>query len=100
MGLRHQDNRRIGAVQGGSNGASKALDNRCVIRTEDDLVATWSGSARRFGQSEAAAHESPAREDGVDRRQKVSRGRHLLNVTMRAQTERQAYDVRMRTPGS
>ena len=98
--LRHQDNRGIGGVQGGSNTASKALDNSGVIRTEEDLVTTWSGSIGRFGKRETATHESLAREYGVDRGQQVSRGRYLLNVTMGAQTERRVVRCATRTPGS
>ena len=73
--LRHQGNRCIGGVQGGSNEASKAIDNSCVIRTEENLVTTWSGSIGRFGKRDTTTHESLAIEYGVDRWQQVSSGR-------------------------
>ena len=38
---RRQDDRGIAGVQGGGNKARKAIDNRCVIRTEENLVTTW-----------------------------------------------------------
>ena len=58
--LRHQDNRCIGGVQGGSNIASKAIDNSCAIRTEKNLVTTWSGSIGRFGKRDTPTQESLA----------------------------------------
>ena len=36
--FRHQGDRGIGGVQGGGDEASEAIDNRCVIRTEENLV--------------------------------------------------------------
>jgi len=75
MRLRHQGDRGIGVVQGRTNEARKAIDNSRVIRTEQNLVTTWSGSIGRVGKRETAAHESLATEDGVDRRQQVSSGR-------------------------
>ena len=92
--LRHQDDRGIGGVQGGSHIASQAIDDRFVIRTEENLVTTWSGSFGRFGKREAATHESLAGEHGVDRGQQVARGRYLLNVTIGAQAERLSDDLR------
>ena len=67
---------------------------RGVIRTEDNLVTTGRGSIGRFGQRDTAAHESPAAEDGVDRRQQVGPGRYLVNVAVGAQTERLSDDIR------
>ena len=49
VSLRHQDDRCIGGVQGGSDIASKAIDDGGVVRTEENLVTTWSGSIGRFG---------------------------------------------------
>jgi hypothetical protein len=82
--LRHQDDRCIGGVQSGSNTASKAIDNSCVIRTEENLVTAWTGTIGRFGKRETATHESLARAYGVDRGQQVGRGGYLLNVTIGA----------------
>jgi len=65
--LRHQEDRGIGGVQGGSHKANKAIDNRGVIRTEQNLVTTRRGSSGSFGKGETATHESLAHEDGVDR---------------------------------
>ena len=65
--LSHQGNRSVGRVQGVSNTASGAVDNSCVIRTEENLVTTWSGSIGGFGKRDTATHESLAREHGVDR---------------------------------
>ena len=74
MRLRHQEDRGIGGVQGGSHEASKAIDNRGVIRTEQNLVTTQRGSIGRFDRRETATHESLTHENGVDRRQQVGRG--------------------------
>jgi len=92
--LRHQGDRCIGGVQGGSSKASKAIDNRRVIRTEQNLVTTRRGSLGRFGKRETATYESLAREYGVDSGQQVSCGRYLLNVAICAQTECLSHDVR------
>jgi hypothetical protein len=92
--LGDQEDRCIAGVQGNSNRASEAIDNSCVIRTEENLVTTWSGSIGRLGKRETATHESLTIEYGVDRGQQVSPGRQLLNVTMGAQTERLSYDIR------
>ena len=91
---RHQEDRGIGGVEGGSNKANKAIDNRGVICTEQNLVTTRRGSIGRFGKRETATHESLAHENGVDRGQQVSRGGYLLNVAMGAQTQRLSYDLR------
>ena len=92
--LRHQDDPGISGVQGGSNTARKAIDDSCVIRTEENLVTTWSGSIDGGGKRDTATHESLAREYGVDCGQQVSRGRYLVNVTTGAQTQRLSDDIR------
>ena len=48
MRLRHQGDRCIGGAQGGSNTARKAIDNRRVVRTEQNLVTTRRGSIDGF----------------------------------------------------
>ena len=78
--LRRQDDRCVGGVQGGSNRASEAIDNSCVIPTEENLVTTSSGSIGWSGKRETATHESLTRKDGVDRGPQVSRGGYLVNV--------------------
>ena len=64
--LAFRGDRCIGGVHGGSNKASKAIDNRRVIRTEQNLVTTRRGSIGRVGKRETATHELSAREYGVD----------------------------------
>ena len=97
VSLRRQSDRGIARLQGGGNKASKAVDDRGVIRTEENLVTMWSRSVgSRFGKLDAAAHESLATEYGVDRSQQVSRGRRLLDVPKAAQAQRRSYDVRRR----
>ena len=73
--LRDQGDGSIGGVQGGGNKARKAIDDSRVIRTEENLVTTRSGSIGRFGKRDTATHESLAREYGVDCRQQVGPGR-------------------------
>ena len=66
LALPLRGDRCIGGVHGGSNKASKAIDNRRVIRTKQNLVTTQRGSIGRVGKRETATHELPAREYRVD----------------------------------
>jgi hypothetical protein len=74
VNLRHKDDRRISALQGGGDVASSSIDNRLVIRTEEDLVTTC-GNLGGFVERDTATHESAAREGGGNRRQQITAGR-------------------------
>ena len=89
-----EGDRCIDGVQGGSNKASKAIDNRRVIRREQNLVTTRRVSIGGFGKCETATEESLAREDGVDPGQQVGGSGHLLNIAKGPQTEGLSHDVR------
>src|SRR5688572_21937619 len=93
--LRHQHDRAVSGVQGGTNARRKAGDNRCVVRTEENLVTTWAGKVG-VSKRHTAAHESLAAEYGVDRGQQIGPGTLLVNVTKAAETEPVSDDVRRR----
>ena len=90
MRLRHQHHRRIGAVQGGSNGASHA--STIAASSAQKMISWRRGAGAPAGSGNPRlrlTNRRPARTASIAGRRSVA-ARHLLNVTMRAQTERQA----------